>query len=1315
MTEPSSHLSFIHVLFILLLLILLPPKAAASLPAETKALLNFKSQLKDPQSHLSSWADSDSPCRFEGITCDPVTGRVIGILLKDVSLSGELLPSLAMLGSLTSLVITSSNISGRLPVELNSLVELKVLNLSMNGMAGEIPDLSGLKNLEVLDLSSNSFSRGFPSWVGKLARLVGLGMGNNGFDSGGIPGELGNLKNLTWLFLPNCNRTGEIPESIFGLKELDTLDFSRNKISGRLSGSIAELQKLTKIELFANNLTGEIPVELARLSLLQEMDFSTNHFYGELPSELGNLKNLTVFQLYENNFTGELPPGLADLQHIKALSIYRNSFSGTFPENFGRYSPLKSIDISENNFSGPFPGYLCQGGELQFLLALDNHFSGEFPAAYADCKSLIRFRVNQNHLSGPLPAGIWALPNAIIIDLSDNDFSGQMSEQIRLSASLNELILTNNRFLGSLPPQIGELALLQRLYLSNNSFSGGIPSQIGSLNQLSSLQLQMNSFSGSIPAELGQCSALVDLNLATNSLSGGIPSTLSLMDSLNSLNLSSNRLTGQIPEGLGNLKLSLMDLSYNQLSGTVPQNLLQIGSEKAFLGNKGLCIDLSLKISENNGLGVCDLEKNRKRTLPSDVLLACILLSAVMVILVVVLLGSYKLRGSCLNGKTDTWRLESFHPLKFDVDEIFDVDERNLIGSGGSGRVYRLDLKKGGTVAVKQLSRSTTTLKALTAEMEILGKIRHRNVVKLYTCLVTEGVSFLVLEYMANGNLFDALHRKEKGVKPELDWSTRYRIALGVANGIAYLHHDCSPPIIHRDVKSSNILLDENYEPKLADFGVAKASENSPFVSEVGHFAGTHGYIAPETAYTLKITAKSDVYSFGVVLLELLTGRMPTDSAYGEGRDIVNWVLMNIANRKGEADVLDSRVAMEYAKDDMVKVLKVAILCTLKLPALRPSMRDVVKMLVDSNPRASSPLLLGLLGRDGGSEAQWAVHGFGIGAEPQLRSAPRSDHHLLGKQRFQHAKQLAANPGACTDHCPCSPLPGSSSLCPPGQFVCQPCLPQPSSSPPLPRSSQKRHRWSAKMVAFLAAGITGSICLVTSAACFFLCRRSGDGSSRVHDSGSLEEGEAAAAATPDSTRAQPGRSPTLEKRLSHILSMGNSSNLEEFSLDILLEVTDNFSENHKVGSGSFGPVDRATLDDGREVAIKHAESSSLVMPNAIGLTKRQEEKDTAFLAELEPLPRLNHKNLVRLYGFYKDGNERVQVYEYLFNGALHEHIHKLKSLSPLASWSVRIQVALDAAQGIQYLHHFAVPQLSTVISSPQTSCSMRIGRQRSQI
>ncbi|GAB4861472.1 Receptor protein-tyrosine kinase cepr2 [Ancistrocladus abbreviatus] len=910
----------LQCLLLFLVLTLFPPKSS-SLSVETRALLKFKSQLKDPTGYLNSWIDSNSLCGFTGISCDPVTRRATGILFNNVSLAGQISPSLITLQSLTSLVITQTSISGEIPMELSSLTDLKVLNLSVNRMVGKIPDLSGLRNLEVLDLSGNFFSGYFPSWVANLTGLVRLGIGNTYVNEGGVPENLGDLKNLTWLYLSNCNRVGEIPESIFSLKELDTLDLSRNKISGKLSRLISQLRRLTKIELFDNNLTGEVPAELANLALLQEIDISANKFYGKLPPELGNLKNLTVFQLHENYFTGELPQGFGDLQYLKGFSIYRNNFSGSFPENFGRFSPLNSIDISENQFSGPFPHYLCEGRNLQFLLALENQFSGEFPANYADCKSLIRFRVNQNLLYGSLPDGIWALPNATIIDFSDNEFSGKIPSEIGLSATLSQLILMNNKFSGELPPEIGNLMLLERLYLSNNSFAGQIPPQIGALKQLSSLQLQGNSFYGPIPAELGQCTRLAEINLAMNSLSGSIPDTFSLMSLLNSLNLSTNKLTGFIPESLGKLKLSLIDLSYNQLQGRVPFYLLEVGSETAFMGNKQLCIDPNFRNWMSYGIRVCNAKEDHKRRESGKLFLTCILLSAVVIALVVFLLlnlRNYKLHsftsGNDLEGKMKTdskWRVESFHPLQFDVEEICNLEEENLIGSGGTGKVYRLDLRKnGGTVAVKQLSKCVA-LKVLNAEMDILGKIRHRNILKLYACLVKEDTSFLVFEYMANGNLFQALHREIKGGKPELDWYQRYTIALGVAKGIAYLHHDCSPPIIHRDIKSTNILLDEDYEPKIADFGAARAARKSLMASEYSCFAGTHGYMAPEVAYTLKITEKCDVYSFGVVLLELLTGEGQLMRRMEKAEIIVSLTFSCLRDQKDDATILDSRLSLE--------------------------------------------------------------------------------------------------------------------------------------------------------------------------------------------------------------------------------------------------------------------------------------------------------------------------------------------------------------------------------------------------------------------
>uniref|UniRef100_A0A7C9D439 Receptor protein-tyrosine kinase n=1 Tax=Opuntia streptacantha TaxID=393608 RepID=A0A7C9D439_OPUST len=951
------------VLLLVILLCVLPPNSA-SLTVEKTALLEFKSHLEDPTNYLSSWVDSNSPCEFSGVSCDPETASVTGILLVNLSLKGEISPSLCRLQGLHSLNLASNSISGSIPPELSQCSRLKHLNLTNNWMLGRIPDLSALRDLEVLSLSWNFFTGEFPSWVANLTALTYLGLGDNGFAEGTIPESLGNLKNLTYLFLSNCKRVGQIPESIFSLEELSTLDLSKNSISGTLSKSISKLTKITKIELYANNLTGKIPAELANVTLLQEFDISFNYFHAELPPELGNLKNLTVFELHENHFTGELPPGFADLQYLDGFSIYRNSFSGKFPANFGRLSPLTSLDISENNFTGPLPSFLCETRRLRFLLALGNYFSGPFPASYADCKSLVRFRVNQNHLSGQLPDGIWAMPNLKIMDFSDNDFIGHISPKIGNSTSMSQLILENNMFSGVLPPELGKLTKLERLYLSNNSFSGEIPPQIGALRQLSSLQLQGNSLSGSIPPELGQCTRLADLNLAGNLLGGDIPDTLAQMYSLNSLNLSNNQFTGPVPLSLEKLKLSLIDFSKNQLSGSIPQDLLQIGSEAAFLGNKGLCLENSNKSSTNYKIGVCNSEERHKRDISNELMMICIILSIMFIALAGLMIMNYrcyKVSDSFpeddIEGRSDLspkWKIHYFHHLDFDVDKICNLDEGNLIASGSTGRVYRLDLNNhGGMVAVKRLWKGTG-FGVMSTEISILGNIRHRNILKLYACAFRECTGFLVLEYMGRGNLFQSLHRESDDGEPELNWNKRYKIALGVAKGLAYLHHDCSPPIIHRDIKSTNILLNDDYEAKIADFGIARATNYSIMGSEYGCFAGTHGYMAPELAYTCKVTEKSDVYSYGVVLFELLTTRAPIEEQYGEGKDIVNWAWNCLNDQKTEMNILDKRVVVsQRIKDNMTKVLKIAALCTTKLPSSRPTMRDVIKLLIDANPRTS--------------------------------------------------------------------------------------------------------------------------------------------------------------------------------------------------------------------------------------------------------------------------------------------------------------------------------------------------------------------------
>jgi len=953
-----------HILVCLPLITLLSLLLSSScqIDHQTHALLQFKAGLNDPLNHLASWTNATSPCHFFGVRCGDGSATVTEISLSTMNLSGGISPSVGALRGLTRLELDANALSGPVPPELGGCTQLRFLNLSCNGLSGELPDLSSLAALEVLDVASNGFTGRFPAWVSNLSGLTTLSVGMNSYDPGETPSSIGNLKNLTYLYLAGSSLTGAMPDSIFGLTALETLDMSTNNLAGPIPAAIGNLRNLWQIELYKNNLTGELPPELGKLTKLREIDVSRNQLRGGIPAAFAALKGFTVIQLYHNNLSGPIPEEWGDLRSLTSFSIYENGFSGEFPANFGRFSPLNSVDISENGFTGPFPRFLCHGRSLQFLLALQNGFSGEFPEEYSACKSLQRFRINKNRFTGSLPEGLWGLPAATIIDVSDNGFTGAMSPLIGQAQNLNQLWLQNNNLGGAIPPEIGRLGQVQKLYLSNNSFSGPIPAAIGSLSQLTALHLEENALTGALPADIGGCARLVEIDVSRNALTGPVPASLSLLASLNSLNLSHNQLAGAIPASLQALKLSSVDFSANRLTGSVPPGLLVIAGDEAFAGNPGLCVD-----GRSELVAACDVGGGHRGGLARrSAVLVPVLVAATLLLVAGILLVSYRSfkqeelrRRDVEHGGRGQWKLESFHPMELDADEICGVGDESLIGSGGTGRVYRLELKgRGGVVAVKRLWKGDAA-RVMASEMAILGKVRHRNILKLHACLSRGELHFIVYEYMPRGNLHQALRREAAkggggGGRPELDWPRRCRIAHGAAKGLMYLHHDCMPAIIHRDIKSTNILLDEDYEPKIADFGIARIAEDSSD-SELSCFAGTHGYLAPELAYSLKVTEKTDVYSFGVVLLELVTGRSPLDPGFGEGRHIVSWLAGKLAAERLD-EVLDPRVvATAREREDMVKVLRIAVLCTAKLPAGRPTMRDVVKMLTDAGAGSCSP------------------------------------------------------------------------------------------------------------------------------------------------------------------------------------------------------------------------------------------------------------------------------------------------------------------------------------------------------------------------
>ncbi|KAI5017227.1 hypothetical protein ZWY2020_037605 [Hordeum vulgare] len=414
----------------------------------------------------------------------------------------------------------------------------------------------------------------------------------------------------------------------------------------------------------------------------------------------------------------------------------------------------------------------------------------------------------------------------------------------------------------------------------------GIHGQLGSCMKLQSLKINNNFFNGSLPGEIGNLASLqIMLDVSHNNLSGVLPQQLGKLEMLEFLNLSHNQFSGSIPSSFASMvSLSTLDVSYNDLEGPVPTTrLLQNASASWFLLNKGLCGNLS-------GMPPCyssPLAGSHKRMtfglLLPIVLLVVFCLVAAIAIIIMFHHNKRKPQESVIAERRDLFSVWNFDGrLAFDdiVRATDDFDDKYIIGIGGYGKVYKAQLQDGRLVAVKKLHQTKEELndeRRFHSEMEILSQIRQRSIVKMYGFCSHPTYKFLVYNYIQQGSLHGILENDE--VAKELDWQKRIALANDVAQAISYLHHECSPSIIHRDITSNNILLDITFKAFVSDFGTARILK--PDSSNWTELAGTYGYIAPELAYTFVVTEKCDVYSFGVVVLELVMGKHPRDLLNG--------------------------------------------------------------------------------------------------------------------------------------------------------------------------------------------------------------------------------------------------------------------------------------------------------------------------------------------------------------------------------------------------------------------------------------------------
>lgn len=971
----------LQVFTFFLFLIILPLLVNSQISQEKTILLNLKDHWLNPES-LSHWTSSSDPCTWPELNC--TGGSVTGIHLANQNIT-ETIPSfICDLKNLTILDLHLNFFPGQFPKVLYNCSNLEYLDLSLNSFVGNIPDdidklsprleyfslegnnftgdipatIGGLKGLRQLKLSANFFNGSVPSDIGNLSNLEVLVLSQNGFAPQEIPTSFTKLTKLKDLWMHDANLIGEIPEEIGNMASLEYLDLSVNGLTGSIPDGLFLLKNLSIVYLYKNNLSGPIPQSIEALNL-QIIDLSYNNLNGTIPEDFGKLTSLTGLALFTNNLSGEVPASIGRLPLLEDVGLFTNNLSGELPQDFGKYSMLRTFQVSTNNFVGNLPEHLCSNGVLMGLIAFENKLTGELPKSLANCGTLEYFRIHGNKLSGDIPDGLWSLRNLTWLTVNDNSFTGQIPSKI--ASNLTMLDISNNQFSGEIPEAVATMKNLQSFKASNNFLSGRFPQELTSFSQLTTLLLNGNNLSGELPSNIISWNALAVLNLSRNRLSGKIPSGLGRLRVLTELDLSENDFSGEIPPEIGRLRPTGLNFSSNRLSGKIPGEFENAAFNRSFLANPGLCAnDPSL------GLNSC-ASQTRKSSRRSPTFIAAVSSIAgagflVILIYAFFLIRSYRKRKENLQS---TWKLTSFQKLNFTESTILSsLTDSFLIGSGGSGKVYRVPLNRsGGFVAVKKICNVKKTderlEKQFVAEVEILGTIRHSNIVKLMCCISAENSKLLVYEYMENRSLDRWLHYKGRPSSNisgsvrhiVLEWPQRLNIAIGAAKGLCYMHHDCSPPIIHRDIKSSNILLDSAFNAKIADFGLASILEKDGSHNTMSVVAGSFGYIAPEYAQTRRVNEKIDVYSFGVILLELVTGRHPNEG--DENSSLAEWAWRHIHEEKSIVDAIDEDIKEECYIDEITNVFKLGIFCTHVLPSNRPTMRDVLQILL----RCSSHLM----------------------------------------------------------------------------------------------------------------------------------------------------------------------------------------------------------------------------------------------------------------------------------------------------------------------------------------------------------------------
>ncbi|KAI5082247.1 hypothetical protein GOP47_0001990 [Adiantum capillus-veneris] len=819
-------------------------------------------------------------------------------------------------------------------------------------------------NVIKLELPSQSIRGSLPLQIGDLTNLQTLDLSYNGNLTGTLPLELFQLANLEELFLQNCGLFGTIPNDLGKLAKLTYLALNQNFFTGPIPTTVGQLSEMFWFDLSYNQMSGNLPLQLANLTKARHFHLHVNNFSGIIPTGIFSAgQPLVHLLLYNNSFEGPVPSDIGNLTALDILRLDFNQFSSV-PDSLTEMVTVTSLQLDHNSITGEVVN-VSSLTRLQYLYLGHNQYtSGVLPSWLLSLVNLTTLDVENGGLQGPLPASLFALQNLEIVHLGYNHLNGTLDLSLA-SPVLVEVDMQQNNFTGLIGDFSGSLNLegndicSANANLPNNACGGGsaspnlAPEPSSSCGCSSGLSSNPTAGSSScvcsypVSGLLNFTALKVSLDAnAISSMQSGYVESIPLLSSANQVSIL------VISSSTATLSIFPNNKPFWELSEANTITSL-ISSKSILFADVGPYIYIPSGPyfppgpSTKSGLGVAAK--------------AGIAVAAVVFFLLIIIVAVYALRQKKRAEKAEiiskpfaSWvakqedqdaapklkgaRFFTLAEMKKATNNFSQAQE---IGAGGYGKVYKATLPSGEQVAIKRSQASSRQGAAeFKNEIELLSRLHHKNLVELVGFCFEE--QMLIYEYLPNGTLREALSGSTNVV---MDWPRRLQAAVDSARGLAYLHTEANPPIIHRDVKSSNILLDEKLVAKVADFGLSKLA---PEEGGVGHVStqvkGTLGYLDPEYYTTQRLSDKSDVYSFGVVILELITSRQPIE----HGRFIVREV-RSALQRGGLPALRESLVDLKIEKacpDSQLKpLLDLALRCVEESAALRPSMKQVTKEL----------------------------------------------------------------------------------------------------------------------------------------------------------------------------------------------------------------------------------------------------------------------------------------------------------------------------------------------------------------------------------